>query len=74
LQTEQAFNSGQYALVNLLWTPVPNVMAGGEFQYAHRDDKGSFHANDYRLEFSVRYSFSQKFGGNGHEPVTAQDK
>jgi len=74
LQTDQAFKSGPYALVNLLWPPVPNVMAGGEFQYAHRDNKGSFHANDYRLEFSVRYSFSQKFGGNGHEPVTAQDK
>ena len=74
LQTDQAFKSGQYALVNLLWTPVPNVMAGGEFQYAHRDDKGSFHANDYRLEFSVKYSFSQKFGGTAHEPVTAQDK
>ena len=74
LQTDQAFKSGQYALVNLLWTPVPNVMAGGEFQYAHRNDKGSFNANDFRLEFSVKYSFSQKFGGNGHEPVTAQDK
>ena len=74
LQTDQAFKSGQYALVNLLWTPVPNVMAGGEFQYAHRNDKGSFNANDFRLEFSVKYSFSQKFGGTAHEPVTAQDK
>lgn len=75
LQANTAFKSGQYALLNLLWTPVPNVMAGGEFQWAHRDNKGGdFHANDYRLQVSLKYSFSQKFGGNGHEPVTAQDK
>ena len=57
-----------------MWTPLPSVMAGGEFQYAHRDNKdGVFHANDYRLQVSLRYSFSQKFGGGTHEPVSAQD-
>ena len=75
LQAGTAFKSGQYALLNLLWTPVPNVMAGGEFQYAHRDNKdGGFHADDYRLQFSLKYSFSQKFGGTGHETISAQDK
>ena len=75
LQLPTDFRIGQYASANLLWTPVPNVMAGGEFQYAHRDNKaGGFHSSDYRVQFSVRYSFSQKFGGGTHEPVTAQDK
>jgi len=61
LQTGKAFRSGQYALGNLLWTPLPNVMAGGELQYAHRDNKdGLFDADDVRLQLSVRYSFSQR--------------
>jgi hypothetical protein len=75
LQAGTAFKSGQYASLNLLFQPLPNVMAGGEFQYAHRDNKdGAFHADDYRLQFSVKYSFSQKFGGIGHETISAQDK
>jgi len=75
LQAPTAFKSGQYAIANLLWTPVSNVMAGGELQYAHRDNfGGGFHADDFRLQFSLKYSFSQQFGGRGHEPISAQDK
>jgi hypothetical protein len=61
--------------MNLLWSPLPSFMAGGEFQWAHRDNNGNgFHANDYRLEFSLRYSFSQKFGGGAvHDVPRAQD-
>ena len=74
LQAATAFKSGQYASVNLLWSPLPSVMAGGEFQWAHRDNfGGGFHANDYRLQFSARYSFSQTFGGVGHDVTRAQD-
>ena len=66
LQSETAFKSGQYASVNLLWTPHPKVLFGGEFQWAHRDNfGGGFHADDYRIQVSAKYSFSQKFGGNG---------
>jgi len=64
LQPSNAFHNGQYASVNLLWTPVTNVMMGGEFQYGRRlnafDD---FSFDDYRLQFSFKYSFSQHFGG-----------
>jgi hypothetical protein len=75
LQLPTAFKSGQYASANVLYTPVSNVLFGGEFQYAHRDNfGGGFHADDYRLQFSLKYSFSQKFGGAGREPITAQDK
>lgn len=75
LQAPTAFKSGQYASANLLFTPVANVMAGGELQYAHRDNfGGGFHADDFRFQFSLKYSFSQKFGGGSHEPITAQDR
>ena len=75
LQTLDAFHSGQYASVNLLWSPLPSFLTGGEFQWAHRTNNGNgFAANDYRLQFSVKYSYSQKFGGGaGHEPTRAQD-
>jgi hypothetical protein len=75
LQAATAFRHGQYASTNLLWTPVPNVMLGGEFQWAHRNNfGGTFTASDYRLEFSAKYSFSQTFGGGtGHDVTRAQD-
>jgi hypothetical protein len=64
LQTEDAFRIGQYASVNLLWTPVKNILMGGEFQWGYRQNKGfGYSFNDYRLQFSAKYSFSQTFGG-----------
>ena len=63
LQAPTAFKSGQYALVNLVWTPVANVSAGGELQWARRENfKGDFSASDYRLQLSIKYRFSQEFG------------
>jgi hypothetical protein len=65
LQTPEAFKIGQYASANLLWTPVKNVMLGGEFQWGYRQNHSDgFTFNDYRLEFSAKYSFSQTFGGS----------
>ena len=63
-QAPNAFHNGQYASVNLLWTPVTNVMMGGEFQYGRRlNNSDGFSFDDYRLQFSFKYSFSQHFGG-----------
>jgi len=63
-QAPAAFKSGQYASTNLLWTPVPNVLMGGEFQWGHRQNHSDgFSVNDFRLQFSFKYSYSQKFGG-----------
>ena len=74
LQAPTAYKSGQYSSLNLLWTPVSNVLIGGEFLWGDRHNfANDFVANDYRLQFSFKYSFSQKFGGNGHEPVRAED-
>jgi outer membrane DcaP-like protein len=72
-QTADAFKKGQYALANLLYHPVPNLMWGGELQWGKRennDDGGvdlggntveSF--DDWRLQFSVKYNFSHSWGG-----------
>ena len=63
-QLPNAFHNGQYASANLLWTPVKNVMMGGEFQYGGRSNfSDDFHFDDYRLQFSFKYSFSKTFGG-----------
>jgi DcaP outer membrane protein len=56
------FRTGQYGTLNLLATPLENVMVGGEFQWGRRTNFGTdFRPNDYRLQFSFKYSYSRKF-------------
>src|SRR5262249_9036169 len=63
-QAGNAFHNGQYASTNLLWTPTSNVMMGGEVQYARRANFfNDFTFNQVKLQFSVKYSYSQLFGG-----------
>ena len=63
LQTPAAFNTGQYALANLLFYPVTNLMAGFEFLWGRRTNfSDGFGVNDFRLQFSARYSFSVELG------------
>jgi hypothetical protein len=63
-QTPNAFKDGGYALGNLLFTPVKNVMVGGEFQWGRRQNfSDGFTSDDYRIQFSFRYNFSVKVGG-----------
>src|SRR6185369_3190892 len=38
-QAATSFKSGQYALTNILYYPVKNVMLGPEFQWGYRDNK-----------------------------------
>lgn len=58
LQTADAFHAGDYASVNLLYSPFKNFLAGGEFQYGRRFNFSSgFNPNDYRVQFSFKYSF-----------------
>ncbi|MGE5346924.1 MAG: DcaP family trimeric outer membrane transporter [Acidithiobacillales bacterium] len=64
-QEANAFKNGQYALANLLYYPVKNVMAGLEFQWGRRENNSDgFHVDDYRIQFSARYNFSFQLGGN----------
>jgi hypothetical protein len=56
------FHQGYYALTNLLYYPIKNVMAGGEFQYGRRVNfANGYNFNDYRLQFSFKYSYGKTF-------------
>ena len=60
-QLPAAFKNGQYALANLLYYPVPDVMVGGEFQWGKRENfSDGFSFSDYRIQFSFRYNFMYK--------------
>ena len=62
-QAPEAYHRGHYALTNLLFYPIDNVMVGGEFQWGRRENfLDGFASNDYRVQFSFRYNFSQVFG------------
>jgi hypothetical protein len=64
-QRADAFRDGQYALANLLWYPVEDVMAGGEVQWGERENfLDGFTSHDFRIQFSVRWNFSLSIGGN----------
>ena len=60
-QTAEAFRDGQYASLNLLATPAKNIMVGGEFQWARRDNRDSFHSDDFKMQFGFKYNFGVKF-------------
>jgi DcaP outer membrane protein len=62
-QAGNAFHKGQYALVNLLYTPVPNAMVGGELQYGRRQNVDGFQSEGLKLQFSFKYTFGYKLGG-----------
>jgi hypothetical protein len=62
-QTPDAFNKGQYALANLLYYPVKNVMTGLEFQWGRRENKSDgFKADDYRIQLSAKFNFDFSLG------------
>jgi nucleoside-specific outer membrane channel protein Tsx len=63
-QAPNAFRVGQYALGNLLYYPVSNVMVGGELQWGRREHfSDGFHSDGLKLQFSFKYNFSYKLGG-----------
>jgi hypothetical protein len=69
-QAFDAFKNGQYALANVLVTPVPNVMTGVEVGWIHRENKagpapgqGAFKTDDYHVQVSFKYNFSYSTGG-----------
>jgi hypothetical protein len=63
-QAPNAFKAGQYALGNLLYSPAPNAMVGGELQWGRRTNfSDGFSSDGLKLQFSFRYNFSGKIGG-----------
>ena len=58
LQPSSALKRGQYASVNLLVSPFRNFLAGPEFLWGRRNDLGGAYGDDFRLQVSLKYSFS----------------
>jgi hypothetical protein len=63
-QADDAFKTGQYALGNLLYTPVPGVMVGGELQWGRRESfRDPFEGDGFKVQFSFKYNFSASIRG-----------
>ena len=58
LQEPIAFRKGEYASLNLLYTPIKTLMVGGEVLWGKRTDNDHITGDDWRFQFSVKYSFS----------------
>ena len=64
-QAPSAFHRGQYAIGNLMYYPVPNIMTGVELQWGEReafkDDPitGYNKSDDFRIQASFKYNFSK---------------
>jgi hypothetical protein len=57
LQEGTAFHKGQYASLNLLYTPSKSLLFGIEGQWGERTDHNGNAGQDMRVQFSVRYNF-----------------
>jgi hypothetical protein len=63
-QAPDAFNVGHYALGNLLYYPVKDVMMGAELQWGRRENfADGFQSEGFKIQFSFKYNFSHKLGG-----------
>ena len=63
-QTADAYNKGQYASANVLYTPVKDALVGAEFQWGHRENfSDGWTVSDYRIQVTFKYNFSYKLGG-----------
>ena len=63
-QLPSAFHTGSYAAVNLIYYPVPNMLAGIEYVWGQRkNNSDGWTYDDNRVAVSIKYSFSQVIGG-----------
>jgi hypothetical protein len=56
-QAPDAYHKGDYASVNLLYTPSSRILIGGELIWGQRTDNDGATGDDFRIQFSVKYSF-----------------
>ena len=62
LQSASAFKRGQYALINLRYQPLNNLIMAIEYQYGRRDNfSDGFHSNGNKIQLSFEFIFSNKF-------------
>src|SRR5262249_23184418 len=57
LQEPTAFRKGQYASINLLYTPASDILIGVEGLWGERNDFKGASGHDMRVQFSVKYNF-----------------
>ena len=64
-QNARAFHRGHYAIGNIAYYPVTNVMTVAELQYGKREnfeaaagESEAFTSDDLRVQFSFKYNFS----------------
>ena len=63
-QVPSEYHRGHYFLANLLYHPLPDLFAGGEIQWGKRENfSDGFSSDDFRIQFSVKYSFKFTLGG-----------
>jgi hypothetical protein len=63
-QNDDAFKTGQYALGNLLYTPVPNLMMGGELQWGRRESfRDPFVGRRFKLSSRSNTTSRHTIGG-----------
>ena len=63
-QADTAFKTGQYALGNLLYAPVPGMIVGAELQWGRREMfKDPYQGDGLKVQFSFKYNFSASIGG-----------
>ncbi|MBN9685721.1 MULTISPECIES: DcaP family trimeric outer membrane transporter [unclassified Corallococcus] len=61
-QGDTAFSAGNYALANVLVHPTEDFYFGPEFSWGQRRNfRGGYTYDDYRLQFSMKYSFDHTF-------------
>jgi len=61
-QTDDSYKKGQYALINLLYYPAENFLAGFEYQWGHRENfRDGWNTSVSRIQFSFKYNFSHSF-------------
>ena len=59
-QAASAYHRGHYAIGNLLYYPVDNVMAGVELQYGKRENfSDGFASDDFKIQVSFRYNYAK---------------
>jgi hypothetical protein len=64
-QAPSAFKNGHYALANLLYMPVTNVMMGIEGGWIRRENNSDgFSEDNYHVQVSAKYNFAFSGGGN----------
>ena len=61
-QSVNAFRSGKYASVNLLYTPIPNLLAGTEIIWINRHNfNDGWSSSSTKIQISVKYRFANSF-------------